>query len=149
LQDLGFGRKYPTKKYRDVISKKEQCKLGEWNDKVIEESFSYEDYEGRNEEFREYCPKSKSNNLIFCPKSLFKQAPGPVKSMIQQRNDNFKKILNRKRRSRSSERNHYVLNRARSSESRSSENKKKKKESKTKRKKKKSKTKRKKKKSKF
>ena len=52
------------KKFREAMTKKEQCKvdlLSMWGSKqpIIEKM---------RKEYHEYCPKSKSNNIIFCPK---------------------------------------------------------------------------------
>ena len=71
------GWEYDTKKYRDVMSKKEQCKIdfssfsGGKNPKYEEWRKNINETE---KEYREYCPKSKSNNIISCPKSVVKKA---------------------------------------------------------------------------
>ena len=44
--------------------------------------------EKMRKEYHEYCPKSKSNNIVFCPKEIIKRK-GDKK--VQWINDNFNK----------------------------------------------------------
>ena len=50
-------------------------------------------------DYAEYCPKSKSNNIIFCPKDIFKRKKYPK---IQWLNDWFKDAIDGKIKFRSS-----------------------------------------------
>ena len=76
----GWG--YNIEKYREATSKKELCKvdlLSSWGpEKPIEKM---------RKEYHEYCPKSKSNNIVFCPKEIIKRKSEKVEWI----NDNFTK----------------------------------------------------------
>ena len=81
------GWDYHTKQYRDAMTKKEQCKadlIPIWGPNPTYEKMPLDKMK---KEYREYCPKSKSNNIIFCPKSIIKKKKD-VK--VQWINDYFK-----------------------------------------------------------
>ena len=69
---------YSSKKYREATTKKEQCK-------VPLDLFLWEKM---RKEYYEYCPKSKSNNIIFCPQKIIHQ---PI-NKVQWVNDHFKTL---------------------------------------------------------
>ena len=76
----GWG--YNIEKYREATTKKELCKvdlLSSWGPK--------KPIEKMRKEYHEYCPKSKSNNIVFCPKEIIKRKSEKVEWI----NDNFKK----------------------------------------------------------
>ena len=73
---------YSSKKYREAITKVEQCKV------------PLEGYQGRKKEYDKYCPKSKSNNIIFCPKKIIKRKND---KKVQWINDDFEKTWLRDR----------------------------------------------------
>ena len=76
----GWG--YNIEKYREATSKKELCKvdlLSSWGPK--------KPIEKMRKEYHEYCPKSKSNNIVFCPKEIIKRKSEKVQCI----NDNFNK----------------------------------------------------------
>ena len=76
------GWDYNIEKYREATTKRELCKvdlLSSWGpEKPIEKM---------RKEYHEYCPKSKSNNIVFCPKEIIKRKSEKVQCI----NDNFKK----------------------------------------------------------
>ena len=81
------GWDYNTKQYRDAVTKKEQCKaelIPIWGPNPTYEKMPLDKMK---KEYHEYCPKSKSNNIIFCPKSIIKKKKD-VK--VQWINDYFK-----------------------------------------------------------
>ena len=62
------GWAYHTEKYMEAMTKEEQCKvdlLSGWEAK--------EPVEKMRKEYHEYCPKSKSNNIVFCPQQIIKR----------------------------------------------------------------------------
>ena len=75
-------------KYRDAISKEELCKIGSFSTyfKLAKKGIKKR-MRKMAHEFSKYCPKSKSNNLIFCPKDIIKKK-NDVK--VQWINDYFK-----------------------------------------------------------
>ena len=92
------GWEYDTIQYRDVMSKKEQCKVeisfeGGKNPKYEKWRKNINETE---KEYREYCPKSKSNNIISCPKSIVKKAKDVNVKWI---NDWFKNFRKKKKKS--------------------------------------------------
>ena len=65
MQSKGFAF-YSLKKHREAMSKEEQCKA------PIKPKSSAE-IKQRMKEYHGYCPKSKSNNIVFCPKKILKR----------------------------------------------------------------------------
>merc|ERR1712179_557165 len=86
------------KQFRHAMSGKEQCKLeltSSWNmNRTDDEELPIKEME---KEYREYCPKSKSNNIIFCPKSIIKKKKD-VK--VQWINDYFKNFEKSKKKTK-------------------------------------------------
>ena len=81
------GWDYHTQQYRDAITKQEQCKaklISIWGPNPTYDKMPLEKMK---KEYHEYCPKSKSNNFVFCPKSIIKKKKD-VK--VQWINDYFK-----------------------------------------------------------
>ena len=60
-----------TKKYREALTQEEQCQV------AIEQDWGpiYEEPQIKKfkKEYKEYCPKSRSNNIIFCPKKILER----------------------------------------------------------------------------
>ena len=86
---------YSTKKYREATTKKEQCKVPLKPDLV-----SYQDQmliEKLRKEYHEYCPKSKSNNIVFCPEKIIKRKKD---KRVQWINDYFKNLVKKRRKKR-------------------------------------------------
>ena len=83
---------YSTKKYREATTKKEQCKvplkpdLGSNQDQMLIEKL--------RKEYHEYCPKSKSNNIVFCPEKIIKRKKD---KRVQWINDYFKNLVKKRR----------------------------------------------------
>ena len=84
---------YSTKKYREATTKKEQCKvpikpvLGSNQDQMLK----------LRKEYHEYCPKSKSNNIVFCPEKIIKRKKD---KRVQWINDYFKNLVKKRRKKR-------------------------------------------------
>ena len=81
------GWDYHTEKYREAATKEEQCKadlIAIWGPNPTYDKLPIEEMK---KEYHEYCPKSESNNFIFCPKSIIKKR-NDVK--VQWINDYFK-----------------------------------------------------------
>ena len=59
---------YSSKEYREATTKDEQCKvpIDGW------EIGKSGDMEKMKKEYQEYCLKSTSNNIIFCPEEIIK-----------------------------------------------------------------------------
>ena len=79
------GWEYHTEKYMEAMTKEEQCKvdlLSMWEPK--------EPVEKMRKEYHEYCPKSKSNNIIFCPQKIIKRKKD---NKVQWINDYFKNLV--------------------------------------------------------
>ena len=96
---------YDTKKFRDAASKKEQCKVNlqsDWEGKPPNPKYKkWEKNIKENEkEFHEYCPKSKSNNYIFCPKSIIKKTNDEKVQWINDYFKNFKKRSKKKKKNK-------------------------------------------------
>ena len=81
---------YGSKEYREATTKEEQCKvpIDGW------EIGKSGDMEKMKKEYQEYCLKSKSNNIVSCPKKIIKRKKD---KKIEWINDNFKKIWLRNR----------------------------------------------------
>ena len=75
---------YNSKQYREAKTKEEQCKvhLDDWKNRT----------EKMMKEYDEYCPKSKSNNIIFCPKKIIKTLDKGKEKKVQWINDYFKSL---------------------------------------------------------
>ena len=75
---------YNTKQYREATSKEEVCKvpIDGWKNRT----------EKMMKEYDEYCPKSKSSNIIFCPKKIIKTLDKGKEKKVQWFNDYFKSL---------------------------------------------------------
>ena len=74
------------------MTKEEQCKVSldsDWGPTY--------DTEKMSKEYHEYCPKSKSNNIVFCPKNIIKREKD---KKVQWINDYFKNIGKKKKNGR-------------------------------------------------
>ena len=85
---------YSTKKYREATTKKEQCKVPLKPDWGLNPAYDKLPIEKMRKEYHEYCPKSKSNNIIFCPKKIIKRKND---KKVQWINDDFEKTWLRDR----------------------------------------------------
>ena len=81
---------YSSKEYREATTKEEQCNvpIDGW------EIGKSGDMEKMKKEYHDYCLKSKSNNIVSCPKKIIKRKKDKKIDWI---NDNFKKIWLRNR----------------------------------------------------
>ena len=78
---------YSTKKYREATTKKEQCKVPlkpDWGSNQDQMTL-----EKLRKEYHEYCPKSKSSNIVFCPEKIIKRRKD---EKVQWINDYFKNL---------------------------------------------------------
>ena len=69
------------------MTKEEQCKVpldSNWGPNQDQMSI-----EKMRKEYHEYCPKSKSNNIVFCPPKIIKRKKD---KKVQWVNDHFKNI---------------------------------------------------------
>ena len=76
------------------MTKKEQCKadlVPIWGPNPKYDKLPIEKM---RKEYHEYCPKSKSNNIIFCPKKIIKRKND---KKVQWINDDFEKTWLRDR----------------------------------------------------
>ena len=67
----GWYYDYGTNLFREAATKEEQCKinlLNEWP-----KSKTNPEIEEMRTEYHKYCPTSKSNNIISCPKDIIKK----------------------------------------------------------------------------
>ena len=95
------GWEYNVEKYREAIIKEEQCKVPVESDWALyplgighfptNKKMSLEQM---RKEYHEYCPKSKSNNIVFCPDQIIKRKKD---KKLQWINDFFKNIEKKKR----------------------------------------------------
>ena len=98
------GWEYNAEKYREAIIKEELCKVpvnSDWglyplgiggfptNKKLSLEQM--------RKEYHEYCPKSKSNNIVYCPDQIIKRKKD---KKLQWINDFFKNIEKKKKKKR-------------------------------------------------
>ena len=77
------------------MTKEEQCKVpldSNWGPNQDQMSI-----EKMRKEYHEYCPKSKSNNIVFCPKNIIKREKD---KKVQWINDYFKNIGKKKKNGR-------------------------------------------------
>ena len=77
-------------KYREATTKKEQCKLALMSDWGANPTYEKLPIEKMWKEYHEYCPKSKSNNIVFCPEKIIKRKKD---EKVQWINDYFKNLL--------------------------------------------------------
>ena len=96
------GWTYSPKKFREAITKEEHCKVpldSDWGSKPIYDNLSFKDrslrsfkdflIENMRKEYHEYCPKSKSSNIVFCPEKIIKRKKD---EKVQWINDYFKNL---------------------------------------------------------
>ena len=82
------GWEYDKKKYREAITKKQLCKVdlvSLWGENPTYDKLPIEKM---RKEYHEYCPKSKSNNIIICPQQIIKRKKD---IRVQWTNDYFKR----------------------------------------------------------
>ena len=81
---------YSSKEHREATTKEELCKvpIDGW------EVGKAGNMEKMKKEYNEYCLKSKSNNIIFCPEEIIKRKRD---KKVQWINDHFKKTWLRDR----------------------------------------------------
>ena len=94
------GWDYPAKKFREAATKKEQCKIdliSTWGPNPTYDKLPLDEME---KEYHEYCPKSKSNNFIFCPKSIIKKRNDEKVQWINDYFKNFGKKSKKKKESK-------------------------------------------------
>ena len=86
---IGYSA-YSSKEYREATTKEEQCKvpIEDW------EIGKVGNMEKMKKEYHEYCLKSTSNNIIFCPEEIIKRKRD---KKVQWINDHFKKTWLRDR----------------------------------------------------
>ena len=97
------GWTYSPKKFREAITKEEHCKVpldSDWGSKPIYDNLSFKDrslrsfkdflIENMRKEYHEYCPKSKSSNIVFCPEKIIKWKKEFIR--VQLINDYFKNL---------------------------------------------------------
>ena len=77
-------------KYREATTKKEQCKLAILSEWGSNPPYDKLPIEKMMKEYHEYCPKSKSNNIVFCPEKIIKRKKD---EKVQWINDYFKNLL--------------------------------------------------------
>ena len=80
------GWYYNTEKFREAMNKKDQCKVpldSNWGHKKDQMTL-----EKMRKEYHEYCPKSKSYNIVSCPEKIIKRKND---IRVQWINDYFKK----------------------------------------------------------
>ena len=82
------GWDYNTKKFREAMTKKEQCKVDLISIWGPNPPYDKLPIEKMRKEYHEYCPKSKSNNIVFCPKQIIKRKKD---IRVQWTNDYFKR----------------------------------------------------------
>ena len=82
---------YDTKKIRAATSKEEQCKIEIEKFDIPKENMTIEE----TEEYHKYCPKSKSSNIISCPKEIIKND-----LKLKWLNDYFKKIAKKSKKAK-------------------------------------------------
>ena len=90
------GWEYNVEKYREAITKEEQCKVPVKSDWGLYSSGighfptnKNMSLEQMRKEYHEYCPKSKSNNIVFCPEKTIKRKQD---KKVQWINDYFKNL---------------------------------------------------------
>ena len=84
-------------KYREATTKKEQCKLAILSEWGSNPPYDKLPIEKMMKEYHEYCPKSKSNNIVFCPEKIIKRKKDEKVQWINDYFKNFEKKMNKKR----------------------------------------------------
>ena len=92
------GWEYNVEKYREAIIKEEQCKVPVESDWGLYPSSNKMTLEQMRKEYHEYCPKSKSNNFVFCPEQIIKRKKDKKLKWINDYFKNFETKINKKRR---------------------------------------------------
>ena len=114
------GWEYNAEKYREAIIKEELCKVpveSDWglyplgiggfptNKEISLEQLSsansayhHRSLEQMRKEYHEYCPKSKSNNIVYCPDQIIKRKKDEKLQWINDYFKNFEKKIDEKRR---------------------------------------------------
>ena len=85
-------------KYREATTKKEQCKLAILSEWGSNPPYDKLPIEKMMKEYHEYCPKSKSNNIVFCPEKIIKRKKDEKVQWINDYFKNFETKINKKRR---------------------------------------------------
>ena len=156
LQFSQGGGTYRSKKYREAMTKEQQCKvprdglnwhqLAPWwfKEKMTQDGLASWFTEKMSKEYNEYCLKSKSNNIIICPKKFVQPSNTlfnhPINE-IQGVNDYFKNLgkKSKKTKKKGKDRRNKKNKKSKKKKSTKKKSKKKKKEKSTKKKTKKSK----------
>ena len=99
------GWEYNVEKYREAITKEEQCKVKVESDWALyplgigqfptNKNMSLEEM---RKEYHECCPKSKSNNIVYCPDQIIKRKKDEKLQWINDYFKNFEKKIDEKRR---------------------------------------------------
>merc|ERR1712179_371285 len=105
------------RKFRDAMSKKEQCKVNlhsDWGEKDPNPKYEkwIKNIKEHEKEYHKYCPKSKSNNYIFCPKSIIKKTND---EKVQWINDYFKNFTKKSKKKKKHKRKKKKKRKAKSS----------------------------------
>ena len=79
---------YSGKKDIEATTKKEQCKVPLLSDWGLNPTYDKLQREKMRKEYHEYCPKSNSSNIIFCPQQIIKRKKD---LRVQWINDYFKR----------------------------------------------------------
>ena len=82
------------------MTKKEQCKVDRISTWGTNPAYDKLPLDKMKKEYHEYCPKSKSNNLIFCPKSIIKKKKDVRVQWINDYFKNFGKNSKKKKKKR-------------------------------------------------
>ena len=91
---------YSGNKYKEATTKEEQCKVPIMSDCICQ-IYDKLQIEKMKKEYHEYCPKSKSNNIVFCPKQIIKRKKD---IRIKWINDYFKNLGKRSRKKKTKKR---------------------------------------------
>ena len=87
---------YSGNKYKEATTKQEQCKVHLISDCICR-IYDKLQIEKMKKEYHEYCPKSKSNNIVFCPEKIIKRKKDKE---VQRINDYFKNLVKKRRKKR-------------------------------------------------
>ena len=91
---------YSGNKYKEATTKEEQCKVPVMSDCICQ-IYDKLQIEKMKKEYHEYCPKSKSNNIVFCPEKIIKRKKDIRVKWI---NDYFKNLGKRSRKKKTKKR---------------------------------------------